>query len=68
MVEQVKTEQQVEQLKEQPKCPDCGSKTILYRVRTDSYLCRRCGKAFPRNGGVKVEADMAEVERRTAGA
>ena len=33
----------------QPKCPKCGSKQVLYRVQTDTYLCRRCGEVFPKN-------------------
>jgi ribosomal protein L37AE/L43A len=35
----------------QPQCPKCGSKVVLYRVRTDDYLCRRCGTRF--KGGNK---------------
>lgn len=38
---------------EQPQCPKCKSKVILYRKRTDDYLCRRCGEIFKkedRNG------------------
>ncbi len=30
-------------------CPKCGSRVILYRARTDDYLCRRCGEVFKRN-------------------
>jgi ribosomal protein L37AE/L43A len=34
----------------QPVCPKCGSKQILYRVRTNDYLCRRCGNTFKKVG------------------
>ena len=33
----------------QPVCPKCGSKQILYQVRTNSYLCRRCGELTPKD-------------------
>lgn len=32
------------------RCPMCGSSVVLYRVRTDDYLCRRCGTRFKREG------------------
>jgi len=32
--------------KPQPECPQCGSRVILYRKRTDDFLCRRCGHIF----------------------
>lgn len=35
---------------EQPVCPKCRSKVILYRKRTDDYLCRRCGEIFKKEG------------------
>jgi len=38
----------------QPKCPNCGSKQILYRVKSNTYLCRRCGEVFDKNNN-KVE-------------
>lgn len=28
------------------RCPKCSSSVILYRKRTDDFLCRRCGKIF----------------------
>lgn len=31
-----------------PRCPVCGSAQVLYRLRPDSYLCRRCGHQWPR--------------------
>ena len=39
----------------QPVCPKCGSKQILYQVRTDSYLCRRCGASTPKFMMINVE-------------
>jgi DNA-directed RNA polymerase subunit RPC12/RpoP len=29
-----------------PICPDCQSKNILYKKRTNTYWCRRCGKEW----------------------
>jgi ribosomal protein L37AE/L43A len=26
-----------------PHCPSCGSSQILYRIRTDDFVCRICG-------------------------
>jgi ribosomal protein L37AE/L43A len=31
-----------------PKCPQCDSLTIIYRVRANDYLCRRCGHSWPK--------------------
>lgn len=28
------------------QCPRCGQKNILYQLRTNTYLCRRCGKIW----------------------
>ncbi len=36
----------ITEIKEQPVCPKCGSKVVIYRVRTNDYLCRRCGTRF----------------------
>lgn len=33
---------------EQPICPKCKSKNVLYRKRENNYLCRRCGELFPK--------------------
>ena len=32
----------------QPVCPECKSKTIVYRESDSTYLCRRCGHRFPK--------------------
>ena len=29
--------------KHKPKCPDCGSTEIRYRITTNDYWCRKCG-------------------------
>ena len=26
-----------------PVCPECGSKTIVARIKTNEHYCRRCG-------------------------
>lgn len=31
-----------------PKCPKCGRSQILYRVKTDTFLCRLCGHKWER--------------------
>ena len=33
----------------QPICPKCGSKTIIYRITTNDYLCKRCGELTPKS-------------------
>ena len=30
----------------QPICPKCESKNIIYQARGNNYLCRRCGERF----------------------
>ena len=37
----------------QPVCPDCKSKVVLYKKKTNSYLCRRCGTEWPKKKGNK---------------
>ncbi len=34
--------------KQQPICPKCDSKNILYKKKSDNYWCRRCGHVFER--------------------
>lgn len=29
-----------------PTCPKCGRGNILYRIRTDDFICRLCGHKF----------------------
>jgi ribosomal protein L37AE/L43A len=29
-----------------PTCPKCGRKNILYRIRTNTFLCRTCGNIW----------------------
>lgn len=29
-----------------PVCPKCGRANILYRVKTDDFVCRLCGHKF----------------------
>ena len=33
---------------EQPICPDCKSKSIVFVKKIDGYQCRRCGKEWAR--------------------
>jgi ribosomal protein L37AE/L43A len=33
-----------------PSCKKCGSKTILYRMRMGTLLCRRCGYEWLKMG------------------
>ena len=40
-----------------PKCPRCATRFVYYRVETDSYLCRTCGKAFRWNAGSNKMSD-----------
>ena len=28
------------------KCPVCGSRVVFFRIRTQDYVCRRCGSVF----------------------
>lgn len=44
----------------QPVCPSCQSLNIVYRVRGDTYLCRRCGQSWPagKTKGGKGHADV----------
>jgi ribosomal protein L37AE/L43A len=28
---------------DKPKCPNCGRSNILYRIKTDDFVCRQCG-------------------------
>jgi len=30
------------------KCPECGRSNILYRIKTDDFVCRYCGKTWPK--------------------
>ena len=30
-----------------PRCPNCERLTILYQKRTNTYMCRACGHAWP---------------------
>jgi transcription initiation factor TFIIIB Brf1 subunit/transcription initiation factor TFIIB len=29
-----------------PKCPECQSECVRYRVRSDDFICVRCGQVF----------------------
>ncbi|KKM03194.1 hypothetical protein LCGC14_1776800 [marine sediment metagenome] len=33
---------------EKPTCPVCKLTTVRYRVRTNSYICIRCGHQWPK--------------------
>lgn len=28
------------------RCPRCTSSIVYYRIRSDDYICRRCGNVF----------------------
>lgn len=47
---------------ETPKCPACGRATMLYRVRTDSYLCRACGHQWPREAERSDQASETHAD------
>jgi len=32
-----------------PKCPECESQQVLYRVKSKSYICRVCGKEWAKD-------------------
>ena len=42
------------------KCPDCGRMNIMYRTRSGSYVCRLCGKVWPKNELVKKRIEPLE--------
>jgi transcription initiation factor TFIIIB Brf1 subunit/transcription initiation factor TFIIB len=37
-----------------PKCPNCESKVVRYRLRTEDFVCTRCGHTF------KAKAEAAK--------
>lgn len=39
----------------QLKCPKCGGKVIIYRVKTNDYLCRRCGEIFKNEESIGIK-------------
>ena len=56
---------------QQPICPKCHSKTVVYRERDRTILCRRCGHRGPQDEFVNklVELEMAldaELQIRAA--
>lgn len=36
-----------------PQCPECKCETVYFRIRTQDFICRRCGNVW------KVEAVKA---------
>jgi len=36
------------------KCPDCGSKSVMFTKKNNSYWCRHCGFSWKKE--VKKEA------------
>jgi len=48
----MRDEKEAQKLK-RPVCPVCCSGSVLYRLKTNSFVCRRCGKIWnnPKVGG-----------------
>lgn len=42
-----------------PRCPNCDSNQVYFRVKTEDFLCRSCGQPFtretPQNPGIEPE-------------
>ena len=36
------------------QCPQCGSWQVVARVKTNDYLCRRCGESTPKDKMVNM--------------
>lgn len=42
---------------DRPKCPSCGRRNIIYRIKTNSFMCRVCGHVWEKpNQSPKPEA------------
>lgn len=39
-------------------CPECRSGNVMYRMRADGYVCRRCGMTWPRMGPISKRKVM----------
>jgi len=44
--------------KENPICPKCGSKSIMARIKTKDFWCRRCGFVGKRENFFKENKDV----------
>jgi len=38
-----------------PICPDCNSTNVLYKKKTSSFWCRRCGYEWTKKAGKKIK-------------
>lgn len=39
-----------------PRCKRCNAGNVIYRRKTDDFLCRRCGYIFEANNNKQSEA------------
>lgn len=39
----------------QPICPKCNGKQVLYKKRANEYWCRRCGEEWKKSDLTNIE-------------